>query len=154
MVQTGYVLAVGFGPQSKHSVTSCERHGVMRQFHYPLVRYQSIVQAEMHHLTLSKGCTWPRYPAVPDSTSGIRPAMHILFTCLRASAVQHAVSTRMRSRRLFGGEFVFTQVIERVQDEIKLFEPLNIELWLFDVAMYWMKMDVRVEGTSSLCCYL
>ncbi len=79
IVQTGKVFGVGFGVQSKHSVTSYAKDSRKRA--------TKLIKAmrQFEQRTLNRGCTWPRYPAVPDSTSGMFAAIHILFTCLRAS---------------------------------------------------------------------
>src|ERR1700710_1463009 len=52
-------------------------------------RFSDETPSTTRSITLSKGCTWPRYPAVPDSTRGTPAAMHILLTCRRASGLQY-----------------------------------------------------------------
>lgn len=45
---------------------------------------------------------------------------------------------------------VRTYVVERIENNIKLAEPGNIELGLLNIAMYGSDVDVWIEGRSRL----
>jgi hypothetical protein len=80
MVHTGKVLGAALGSHSKQGLT-------------PLMWTD----------------TWPRYPAVPDSTSGTSAARHSRFTWRRASRLSSPFSTMSKRRKKeVSNELLFT----------------------------------------------
>ena len=43
------------------------------------------------------------------------------------------------------------KVIQCVEHYVKPSEPSDIELWFFNVAMYWSNADVLIKSGCSLC---
>ena len=80
---------------------------------------------------------------MPESTSGMAPAMHILFTCLRASTRDRGVDDPMGdAERRWPGR---TEVVEHVEDDVEGLEPGEVELRVFDVGMGRGDMHGGVE---------
>jgi hypothetical protein len=108
--------------------------------------------------TFNNGCTCPRYPAVPDSTSGMLPAIHIRFTCLRASTRSTSVSDTPRPliwcSRQHISRAIRTEIVERVENNIEARKPCEIIMRIFDIAMDWRNADVRVKCCGSARCNL
>ena len=77
---------------------------------------------------------------MPESTSRMAPAMHILFTCLRASTRDRRVGRPVRcdAMRCGAAEGRWrgrTEVVERVEDDVEGLEPGEVELRVFDVGV-------------------
>ena len=47
-----------------------------------------------------------------------------------------------------------TEVVESIEDDIKGLEPVDVKLGLLDVCVDRVNVDIGVEGTGCLSCYL
>lgn len=96
-VQTGNVFGVLLGWHSKHSVRpltctlTCTEGGHRREFHG--------VGRDTPPESPSALLTWPKYPAVPDSTRGTPAARHRRLMCRRASRLSRPLSTQSKRRK-------------------------------------------------------
>jgi hypothetical protein len=53
------------------------------------------------------------------------------------------LSLRLRRR--------LTEVIEGIENDVKLLKPLEVVLGFLNVAVYWRNLDIGVERRGSLC---
>ena len=74
--------------------------------------------------------------------------MHILFTCWCMSGSQCIVKHVDRTQN------PLTKVIESVEDDIKGLEPLDVELWSFNVCVDWLDTNIWIKGIGCMSCYL
>ena len=45
-------------------------------------------------------------------------------------------------------------IVQRIEDELEAGKPINVELWIFDVGMMCLQLDVRIEFGGALFCDL
>lgn len=45
-------------------------------------------------------------------------------------------------------------IVQRIEDEFEAGKPIDIELWIFDIGMMCLQLDVRVEFAGAFLCDL